>query len=441
MRKRMYIFLIIIVMILFSGCDEFSLPEEMIQKPNMEKKITVAQKVVDELPSTFELILPRNIQNSAAINYADLTGDGEDELIAIYKMKDKLNEYMIGILKEYMGTWEKLDFIDGVALNIQDIIFKDINNDGKEEIIIKWLEENKKLRVEVYSEKNRNMFTRFENKCDEVKIIDLDNDNIDDIVLFNIDEDGQVIATLYNIENSESINSIIIPSDGNVRSILANSGKATKDINGIFVDVPIGIYSGYTELLIKKDGKLAKVFSEGEKDFGITKSEFFTNDADVDKDEIREINILYQEKLFDEESNNQNPIIQKWYNWNGLRGLTHKVDIYYDQANAFRFYLPKEWKDNYVMEVNESGYMKYMFIYDKETYPDNKIELARLMVIDDSYIDKFNKNASEAGRKYSVIGKNNRKTFFFYNNKNDSRIKKELKVDDEIIKTNFEILR
>lgn len=73
MRKKIYIFFIIITTIFFSGCDEFSLPEEMIEKPNMDKKITVAQKVIDNKPSTLELVLPRNIQNSAAINYADLT--------------------------------------------------------------------------------------------------------------------------------------------------------------------------------------------------------------------------------------------------------------------------------------------------------------------------------------------------------------------------------
>ena len=443
MRKRMYIFIIIVIMIFFSGCDKFSLPEEMIQKPNMDKKITVAQEVIDELLSTYEIILPRSIENSAAINYADLTGDGNDELIAIYKVKDKLNEYMIGILKEYMGTWEKLDFIDGVALDIQDIIFKDIDNDGKEDIIIKWLEENKKLRVEVYSEKNRNMFPRFKKECDDVEIIDLDNDNIDDFVLFNITEDGEVMATLYNVENIESqeINSIIIPSDGNVRSFLANSGKASKDINGIFVDVPIGIYSGYTELLIKRDGKLMKVFSKDENNFGITVSIYSTNDADVDKDGIREINILYQEELFDEKSNNTNADIQKWYNWDGYRGLTPKVDIHFDSLNGFRFYIPEEWQDNYIMEVNEDRDKKYMFIYEKENYPVKKIEIARLLVIDDKGLDNFNQKANEAGRKYSIIGKNDGKTFLFYNNKNDSRIRKELKVDDKIIKDNFEILR
>ncbi len=444
MRQKIYIFLIITGMIFFSGCDEFSLPEEMIQKPNMDKKITVAQEVIDELPSTNELILPRNIENSAAINYADLKGDGKDELIAVYKVKDKLNKYGIGILKEYLGKWEQLDVIEETALDVQDIIFKDIDNNGKDEIIVKWLDEDGKFRVEVYSEKNEKMFRRFQEKCDDVEIIDLDNDNIDDIVLFNITEDSQVNATLCNIEmvENQEINSIIIPSDGNVRSILANSGKATKDINGIFVDVPIGIISGYTELLIKKDGKLTKVFSKEEKNFGITQSITRTNDSDIDKDGIIEINILYEEANFDETSNNDNPIIQKWYNWDGLSGLTHKVDNYYDQANGFRFYLPNEWKDRYIMEVNESKNKKFMLIYQKEKYPIEKIELARLIVIDDRYFNEtFNKNASDAGRKYSVIGKNNGKTFLFYNNKNDSRIRKELKVDDEIIVLNFEILR
>ena len=308
MRKKNYIFFIIILMVFFSGCDKFSLPEEMIQKPNMDKKITVAQELIDKVPSTYELILPRNIENSAAINYADLTGDGKEELIALYKVKDKLNEYKIGILKELMGKWERLQFIEGTALDIQGVIFKDINNDGKDEIIIKWLQDDKKIRVEVYSEKNDKMFNRFVETCDNVQIIDLDNDNIDDIVLFNINEDGQVIATLYDIENIESqeVNSIIIPSDGNVREIHANSGKVSEEVNGIFIDVPIKIFSGYIELLLKENGKLTKVFSKDEKDFGITESEYKTNNEDVDKDGILEINILYQEELFEENSNNKN---------------------------------------------------------------------------------------------------------------------------------------
>jgi len=443
MRKKIYVFFIVLGAILFSGCDKFSLPEEMIQKPNMDKKITVAQEIIKDLPSTYELILPRNIENSAAINYADLTGDGKDELIALYRVKDKLNEYGIRILKEYFGKWEYLDSIEETALDIKDIIFKDINNDGKEDIIIKWIEESKSLRVEVYTEKNDKMFPRFKKECDDVEIIDLDNDKIDDFVLFNITEDGQVMATLYNVDNIESqeINNITIPSDGNVRSFLANSGKATKDINGIFVDMPIGIYSGYTELLIKKDGKLMKVFSGDEKNFGITVSISSTNDLDIDKDGLREINILYEEKLFDKKSNNDNPTIQKWYNWDGLSGLIHKVDVYYDQANGFRFYFPEEWKDQYVMEVNEGKNIKYMFIYEEEEYPTKKVELARLMVIDDEKLDEFNNRISETGRKYPIIGKNNGKTFMFYNNKNDSRIRNELKIDDKIIKNNFEILR
>ncbi|WBW99331.1 hypothetical protein [Oceanirhabdus sp. W0125-5] len=451
MRKKIYMFFIIVAMIFFNGCDKFSLPEEMIQKPNMDNKIAVAEKVIRDLPINYELIIPKNIEEGSAINFADLTGDGKEELIAVYKNKDKLNEYGIIILKELLGTWDQLYIIDGVAVEIDAIMLKDINNDGKHEIILKWLEEDEKIRVEVYGEKNNKMFLRFEKKCDDVEIIDLDNDNIDDIVLLNITEDGQIKASLYNIADSEGqlTNDIIIPSDGSVRSFTANSGKATEVINGIFVDVQIGIYSGYTELLIKKDGMLKKVFSKDVEDFGITQSMTITNDADIDKDGIREINILYKEEPLEIEidenlmisSNNENPTIQKWYNWDGASGIIPKVDVFYDQTNGFRFYLPKEWNNNYVMEVNESKKIKYMFIYQRDEYPIRKVELARLIVIDDSYLDDFNRNASEAGRVFVDIGQNNGKTFKFYNNKNDSRVKKELKVDDEKIKVNFEIFR
>lgn len=442
--SRVLIFVVgTLIPLIMSGCSSFSFPQELIEKPKREYKSDLVEKIVDALPAKYELILPKDIDDAGAINFADIDGDGQEEAILIYEQKDKIFDIGFMILKGIDNDWRVFDTIKGDGRELIDAQFKDLNNDNKSEIIIQWDSGNKnKRKIDIYTLEDDKMRKIFAKEYLNIEVDDLDRDGIQEIFLFDYDSDNYKLKVEMHYLNKlefQFVNFVELPSDykGYTNLVIGNAFSYER---GIFLDIPIGTHSGYTELLVKRNGKLDNIFT-GENGYGATESTYLINSRDIDNDGVIEIGILSKQEEFDKFSNNEQPWIQKWYSWDGKDSLLYEKDVFYDFSYGFTFNVPDEWKNKYIFEKNYRKEEKCLFFYDKSVYPADKREFFRISIIENENWDKFKKEIKESGRNFIYLGKNDKNTFIAYKNMMEEYITEDMIVDDEKINEKFEIIR
>lgn len=447
--KKLNIALIVIIGVLIpviiSGCGSFSFPQELIEKPKTEYKSDLVEEIVNALPAKYELILPKDITDTGAINFVDIDGDGKEEVILIYEQKDKIFDIGFMILKEIDNIWKEFDTIKGTGRELIDAQFVDLNNDNKSEVIIQWDSGNKEKNqreIDIYTLEDSKMRKIFGKEYLNIEVDDLDKDGTLDIFLFDYDSDNYKLKVeMYYLNNLELqfVNAVELPSDykGYMNLII---GNASSNARGIFLDMPIGTHSGYTELLVKENGKLKNVFTGKDSD-GVTQRASLINSQDIDNDGIIEIGILSKQKGFDDLSNNEDPWMQQWYSWDGKDNLLYEKDVFYDFSYSFIFNVPDEWKGKYVIEKNYRKEEKNIFFYNRTGYPKDKKEFFRICIISNENWDEFKKRIKEAGRNFIYLEKNERYTFIAYKNMLEEYIDKDMIIDDEKIHEEFQIIR
>lgn len=122
------------------GCKGIAMPTDTIKAPSSavininDNEINKAIK--ENLSEDIKIMPPKNALNEKAIVQKDLDGDGKNELIVT--IQSKANSYTGGILvlKQEKGRWNKLLYTYGEGKVTAQIDFTDIDGDGKDEILI-----------------------------------------------------------------------------------------------------------------------------------------------------------------------------------------------------------------------------------------------------------------------------------------------------------------
>lgn len=137
--KKQFITLLLITILTLTGCKLYPQPEDTITKPKTSNGKSITNTDISSVVSNF---LPEgatldDLKGSIKpIQTADMDGDGEDEIIAIYKEAGDLPNMGIIVLKKGTQDWqnifEKNDFIK----NITKVSFADITGDNYPELFV-----------------------------------------------------------------------------------------------------------------------------------------------------------------------------------------------------------------------------------------------------------------------------------------------------------------
>ncbi|MFW5434821.1 hypothetical protein [Paenibacillus apiarius] len=83
-------------------------------------------------PGAAIALLPNN---RPAYIAADMDGDGQNEIVAVYKEQ---GEFYVAIFKRYDGAWEKLKVIKGSGYNVTHLLAAPITGSKAQDIIVGW---------------------------------------------------------------------------------------------------------------------------------------------------------------------------------------------------------------------------------------------------------------------------------------------------------------
>lgn len=445
--KKIFILLVILSTIFFTGCSMIDSTEELTHPPRLEgDKENIKLALKEYLPQNTRPIIPPSEDKGSAIKLVDLDGDGIEEAVIFYSIELEENPIRILVLKKEGERWINKAEIKVMGQDLDKALFKDLNGDGGHEIIIgskvKYLSEK---NVNIYSMNEDELEIIFKSEYDDILIEDLNNDTLTEILLLSTNkETGESYGELYKYIDyrMNKIDKVFF----NERAII-NYVKYDYIYNnkkGIIISTTgqedyINIY-----MLKVQDGKLVNLLKEGLIQTKKQSNARLLTPKDIDSDGVIEFALSNDIQ----EGSKEGLInwVTKWYSFDGIDGVKLKKLNYYDEKLNFTFELPLKWNDKLTITnltrnentIREEEYVKVEYKKDENTdtielftvYIYNKDKLKRLddnkrtegatKVLEDReniyYLKKNNEINSDKFKSIYVKVKDIEKSFKFLSN-------------------------
>ncbi|CAM2854112.1 VCBS repeat-containing protein [Hathewaya histolytica] len=360
MNKRLLSIIVFIFSIILSGCSIIELPNNLITKPSSyisKQKLDPIMSLLLKEGKTLTIAMGDSERKS--IREVDLDNDGKNEIILLYKKDNNYyNNYGVMILKQKDNVWEVINNITFSCKNIDIVDYKDITGDGKPEILVGVNSSDKNNNTLFIYSYHRGFYETLGNfPYSNLQIYDIDGDNKNELITFNTTDDKSKTSSILKLYKFNDIKPTLLDSFELNRAIVSSKmtiGKASKDINGIFLNLNLDNKSFYTDLFILKNGKLKEVL-ENEKNLDVKKIKTYQryenpskslNIDDVLKDIVKDINSDGILEIGYAKSNNSNLNIYTpsnlmyWNQWDENNGLSISHREYYNADYKYRIGIP-----------------------------------------------------------------------------------------------------
>lgn len=382
MKKIKHVLLAMAVALVFTGCTNIAIPEELIEPPelNLEKQ-SMKEALEKFLPEDSTITALPNldgVDKEMAFSPIDLNDDGQLEMIAFYKDKNTKLMGML-ILSNKRDKWEK---ISDIKLNSFDILqFKvlDLDNDKNKEIVLgtysdESISYGKKLTILSFKDNKVNPI--LEMPYAGMALGDLDKDDSYEIaILYQNEEMIENRLRMMRVAGNKvsRIDEKIFPQGVDPYSIAI--GNIYDDEEVIFVDSFSGIYEGRTDIFFFKDKKIKDI--EDYKGFKLSDKSFPVQTKDVDSDGIMEVGIPFSPPDNDQLYDPLKPWVKSYYKINKDSTMSLVKQIYEDYKMSFLFEIPDSFENNYSITGNEtSDKIEINFIAsDKKAYKLAEIKM------------------------------------------------------------------
>ncbi|SKC85225.1 hypothetical protein [Maledivibacter halophilus] len=359
-KKFKLIVLEIIVVFSIMGCSYVESPDMLIRRPRKvieNENYNIINKFLDENKT---LTLASGQENYEAIRRVDIDGDKANELLVLYKDIDKKHQNIKGfgilILKEEKNQWYEINRIGGLSHSFDLVDYKDITGDNKLEIIIGVNTENEmNKQLLIYSYHGGYFRDIYSCIYKDIGIGDLNKDGQSELIVFNKKpENNKKYVQVLKFFNDDMmiLDEYIINNDSYYSTMTV--GKASKEEIGVFIDYDVGLYKGYTDLLVMKNNKLIQVLDNIRINYKKVFENHITNSEDINNDNIIEIGFIEKLLITGEYKDYSVPYIKKWYQWNEENDIVLIQREYYDYNQRYKIIIPKEWQDDFIILEKEN---------------------------------------------------------------------------------------
>ena len=359
--------IIIFLIINLTGCSLPTAPTNLIKPPladasNLELKRTIEKF----LPFNARLTMPTSLERSAKTFYLkDLTQNGQEEIIAFYKIDNSFSLGILVLAKDSNDKWNQMQLIEHYGDDINLVKFIDITGDDKPELLV-GLEGGSSLDNQLF------IYSFTANKYREIANIsysnftygDIDGDGLPEIVINKNTRQKDIPITVLEVykHSGEGLDLIYnIDFDGYAGEILL--GQAKSAIKGIFNEVYLGAHSAATHLIVREGGEFVEVFAQNP-DIEMGFKPYPLPSKDVNDDGIIEMGIHKAPANTEHLAMVEIPWVEEWYQWDGEDGLIWLSQVYADYDNSFQWHIPADWLNKYTLTRENSENSSLVEFYD-----------------------------------------------------------------------------
>jgi hypothetical protein len=354
--------LALLLICVLSGCDSVSFTTNGLMNP---PKLTIEQtKIADAIGNNYQLRYPLEGESGTRtpIVFQNIDSDPAKEAIAFYCPTSDNAGTQIAILDEVNGKWKNVANFTGDGNEIDSIAFGDINNDGISDLIVAWTSFNTtNLTLCVYSYvdgKYEKVYTN-NSSFNEMKVADLNNDGVQDVLLIKLDRDISASAKLISYKDGKIEEVSDAPLDSTVSNYagLYNT-KIDEKTNAVLIDGRKGDHNMVTELVYcNAKGELVTPYYDKIKGTSIVSRNVAVDCQDIDGDSIVEIpdpvelpdyeNVDYSQKLW----------LIRWKTIDAQ--YPSKLDLKFssvvNSAMKYYFVIPEDWVNRITVVSNGDG--------------------------------------------------------------------------------------
>lgn len=401
-KKALTFLLFVLNLMLLSACIPTQEGNTLLKSPSLPLELKEVKEVIDKkFESELELISPISGENSNSIQFIDLDNDGVDEVMVLHKVVNDTYPIKITVLtRNGEKSWIVNNTIKGAGYDINKVVYSDMDNDGRKEIIVGWqfgtiLDKG----LTVYEYNKGEISEIFQTSYTEFALDDFTSDGTSEIITVRLNRnEGVATAYLYDYKN-KVINFIDETSmDGYINGYYSvKTGEAYDGKVGFFVDASLGAHSAFTDLLVYNRGELINVFyNEKWNVTNMTYKSYPIKSKDLDGDGIIEIPILRAPIGYSDSSMSETPWITGWFKWDGEEGLKFSKNSYSNVDFGFEFIFPSKWDDKITIDVSGENSEKFSFkeysesgsheIFEILAIPSDEYEVDKETIIDMGYI-------------------------------------------------------
>ncbi|AFH60919.1 hypothetical protein ACVNS2_09695 [Paenibacillus caseinilyticus] len=352
--------LLLLALLGCTGCSLIGQPGAYMRLPKLPAEQETLKSVIEAaLPPGAALVRPSHAVQAGAISVVDLDGDGSEEAVFYYKIKE--SEQLHGeIWSQSDGAWKRSDSFEGAGYELDELRFERITLDdtarGVNVVAAYATSEDAPKGLAVYAVEHGRAVKKFELPYTDYVIDDLNgNDRQDLTVILHDREKRTSAAALYEYENGlRKISTLTL--DGTVEGYYSMiSGRVTPELRGVVLDAAVGAHSSYTEMLIYRDGRLRRAF-----DPKLTSKAYTAQSEDADRDGILDVVGMEAPPGWEKQPIALIPWIYTYSRWDGSGGFQRVLQRYWSGQDGYYFDFPAEWPPETTLEVEEGTAVRFI---------------------------------------------------------------------------------
>lgn len=392
-----------------TGCVFDVKDNDMLAKPRLPVELEEINTVLKEhFDSDLSLVTPLEGVNKKSIQFVDLDGDGEDEVIVLHSKENDQFAMKVTVLSKQKEKWRINTDIQGIGYDVNRIDYPDLDGDGVKEIVVGWQSGallNKGISIYKHGEKGYTEI--YKDSYTSFIAGDVDNDHIEDLLMIKLSRsEGYARYILYKLKDGvvEPVSEVL--ADGYVNdypNVLL--GKLDVNHNGVFIDAKVGSVSGFTDVLYYDQKELKSAYyNKRTQSSDKTFRQADRSCTDINGDGVYEIPTVF--KGFGEGTYRSAQWITQWNRWvypNQLQPVEKSFD---DINQGYRLILPDEWNDQVALTLDSSGCQAFL----KATAKTPKTMICQIKIVERKNDEASRKGLEEKG--YVELGKTLDKIFW-----------------------------
>ena len=251
---------------LLSGCTLGSSVDSLFTLPQLPEEYRELSATLDKLlDEGYAYLTPTEGPNIESVQTVDLDGDGTKEVVVLFRYNGDVMPLKVMVFQQNRGQFERFCTIESAGTNLDSINYCDLTGDGEVELLITWRDEDGEKTVSVYRP-GRESMPLLESEYSEYLVQDLDGSGIPGLLLLRELRDETPVAEYYTWQTDIMRLNQSCPIDCEIDSLSRGSvvgGNVTGATPAVFVTGVQGKNTAITDVLLYRDGELINAVPDG----------------------------------------------------------------------------------------------------------------------------------------------------------------------------------
>ena len=347
--------MMLLLLVFTSGCEgaiDLTLdPQDLYSLPVLPVKYTELNNQLNSIISGgAEYAAPVSGTNIQPVQLVDLNGDGREEALAFFRNSADEKPLKIYIFSAKDDSYQQTAVIEGSGASIYNIVYNDLDGDGRVELLVGWRVTTELQALSVYALRNDKP-EELLRSTDYVKYktVDLNGDQKQELVVLHADDEGNGIADYYSwnpgvltLEASARISMTMAELSGQQGRVL--TGALQDGTPALFVTGVAESARAITDILVMKENEFSNIVLSAVTGVSTEISLFRSlYPMDINNDGITEIPSPVPLPTWDDEKESYQRIDWRSYGIDG--GATTVLSTYHNLEDGWYFRLPESWNE------------------------------------------------------------------------------------------------